>query len=150
MNEVLAFDWGTTIVGVLDVHTEIYTAYRGAAKMIEGAKRVLSAEGTIVSFNGTACDLPRLFDLLQLCETETIKSTHDDMLIITSNIRWPPDPGTDPINGPGLDATYAYYIGDEVPTVPRGVTDECEADNWHDCYMAAALWKKWKRGELAR
>ena len=151
MNEALAFDWGTAIVGILDVNTEIYTAYRGTAHMIDGAKRVLSAEGTIVSFNGTACDLPKLFELLQLHETaQATKARHDDMLVVTSNIRWPPDPGTGPIFGPGLDATYANYFGDNVPAVPYGITDEYVANNWRDCYMTAALWKKWRRSELAR
>jgi hypothetical protein len=62
-------------------------AYRGKDQMIEGAKRVLSAEGTIVSFNGNACDLPRLFELLQLEQTESALNATHDMWEITSNIR---------------------------------------------------------------
>ncbi|MGF6604597.1 hypothetical protein P3T23_009353 [Paraburkholderia sp. GAS448] len=150
MNEVLAFDWGTEIVGVLDVKTGLYMAYRGEGEMIEGAKRVLSVEGTIVSFNGNACDLPRLFELLQREQTEcALKATHDDMLVITSTIRWAPDPGTGPINGPGLCATYTHYFGESKPSRPCSFTGEYEANNWLDCYMAAELWKKWKRDELA-
>jgi hypothetical protein len=150
MSQVLAFDWGTDIVGILDVKTDRYVAYRGKGGMIEGAQRVLSAEGTIVSFNGEACDLPRLLELLQFEQPVcTLKAKHDDMLVITSTIRWPPDPGTGPINGPGLRATYTYYFGESRPPLPDSATDEYEADNWRDCFMAVELWKKWKRGELA-
>ncbi|WP_322106031.1 hypothetical protein [Paraburkholderia sp. J41] len=150
MTDVLAFDWGTTMVGVLDVQTGIYTPYRGVEKSIEGATRILSAEGVIVSFNGTACDLPKLFELLKLDQSEqVIGATHDDMLLITSNARWPSDAGTGSIKGPGLIATYKYYLGSNVPVAPEGLTDEYEVSNWRDCHMTAALWKKWKRGELA-
>jgi hypothetical protein len=150
MNEVLAFDWGTTIVGVLDVHTDVYTPYRGKERMIEGAKRILSAVGTIVSFNGIDCDLPKLFELLRLDRgRQDIRATHDDMLVITSTIRWPPDPGTLPIFGKGLLEMYTYYCGYGVPAAPLGLSDEYEANNWRDCYMTAELWMRWRHGDLA-
>jgi hypothetical protein len=119
--------------------------------MVEGAKRIVFAEGTVVSFNGTGRDLSELFELLRLNDTDrVINATHDDMLEITSNIRWPPDPGTGPINGPGLEATYRYYFGEGPPPMPPGLADVYEAGNWLDCHMTAELWKKWKRGGLAR
>ena len=151
MNEVLAFDWGIDIVGVLDVRTGVYTAYRGKDQMVEGGKRVVFAEGSIVSFAGNSRDLPKLFELLLLEWTDSVlTATHDDMLEITSSIRWPPNPGTGPINGDGLRATYEYYFRDSMPPPPSGLADKYVEDNWRDCYMTAELWKKWKRGELAR
>jgi hypothetical protein len=151
MSNVLAFDWGTAVVGILDVRTEVYTPYRGADRMTEGAKRIVSAEGTIVSFNGNGCDLPRLFELLHLDQAQRVpKAMHDDMMKITSDIRWPPDLNTASIKGPGLGETYAYYFGNVLPPAPDGVIDDYEVSNWRDCYMTAALWKRWKQGELRR
>ncbi|HEY3654632.1 MAG TPA: hypothetical protein VGL34_06545 [Steroidobacteraceae bacterium] len=46
MSEVLAFDWGTTIVGVLDVTTDVYRAYRSPKERLEGAKRLVDIGAT--------------------------------------------------------------------------------------------------------
>ncbi len=146
MSEVLSFDWGTTIVGVLDVHTAIYTPYHGTTQ-IEGARRIVSCCGTIVSFNGNLYDLPQIARILGLASAEELqlRGTHDDMLEITSEVLWP---GPKTIIGSG-GLTYRYTLfcsGIPIPASPT--QDVYEESNWRDCYMAAELWKKWKLGEL--
>ena len=150
MNEVLTFDWGTNIVGILDVKTQIYIPYRSGKEMIKGAERIISSVGTIVSFNGNSRDLPELSKILGLSSMNELKiqGEHNDMLEITSDIRWPPDQGTGSILGPGLEKTYKYYVEDEFIALPSHLKDEYEESNWRDCYMTAELWKKWKLGEL--
>jgi hypothetical protein len=66
MSEVLAFDWGTTIVGVLDITTDVYRAYRSRKERLEGAKRIVDCPSIIVSFNGSGRDLPELATILGL------------------------------------------------------------------------------------
>lgn len=148
--EVLAFDWGTTVIGVLDVSSNAYTAYRYGGDMVEGAKRITSTAGTIVSFNGKGRDLIEIAKILGFSSVAemNVLGEHNDMMEITSNIRWPPDPGSASILGPGLIANYSYYFGDEPPIPPANMQDNYLISNWRDCYMTAELWKKWKRGEL--
>jgi hypothetical protein len=150
--EVLAFDWGVSVIGVLDVNSNAYTAYRYGDDMAEGAKRVISTPGTIVSFNGNRRDLVEIAKLLGFSSVAdmNVRGTHNDMLEITSDIRWPPDPGSVSILGPGLNATYSYYFGEQSPTPPAEIQDDYIVSNWRDCYMTAELWRKWKRGELVR
>jgi hypothetical protein len=148
-SEVLAFDWGTTIVGVLDIAHNVYTPYRSSKEMINGTKRIASAE-IIVSFGGTYRDLTELSRMLSLtCEKElSIHGHHDDMSEIISEIRWPPDPGTARILGQSLCETYRHYFGAELAIPPAHIEDEYEVSNWRDCHMTAELWKKWRRGDL--
>jgi hypothetical protein len=148
MPECLAVDWGTTIVGILDIGSGIYTPYRGD-RTREGAARVQSCAGTIVTFNGTFCDLPELAKILGVTKL-SLCGVHDDMREITSRQRWPPDPGTDPILGENLTKTYTYYFGNEFSSEPPHLVDEYEISNWQDCFRAAELWKRWKAGELKR
>ena|ERR1700727_2887584 len=150
MSEVLAFDWGTEIVGVLDVGTDIYRTYRTREKRIEGAKRIVDCAGIIVSFNGDGRDLPELSKILGLSSPAhlTLKGAHHDMMSIISAIRWPPDPGSAPIVGSGLADTYQHYFGQATPSVPAHVTEPYEISNWLDCKMTADLWTRWQRGEL--
>jgi len=152
MSEVLAFDWGTSIVGVLDVNADRYRAYRTREERVEGAKRVVDCAGTIVSFNGRGRDLLELSKILGLAsETDlTLRGIHHDMMPIISAIRWPPDPGTAPITGPGLVETYQHYFGMLLLTPPPHITDGYEISNWLDCKMAAYLWIRWQRGELGQ
>ncbi|AOZ11155.1 hypothetical protein BKK80_34950 (plasmid) [Cupriavidus malaysiensis] len=150
MHEIIAVDWGTTIVGVMNVLTGSYIAYRDGDQAA-GARRVLDATGTIVSFNGTDCDLPRLYELLGLDQdSHVLKATHDDMRLITSSIRWPCDPGTIPIYGHNLRATYEHFCGPLPPSPPEPIPDKYELDNWNDCYRTAELWKRWKQGTLVK
>jgi hypothetical protein len=146
-NEILAFDWGTTIVGILDVARNVYTSYRGK-DMIEGAKRIASSTGTIVSFGGNSRDLKELSEILSFPFDTKFQGGHDDMSEIISMIRWPPDAGTAPILGQCLRDTYRHYFGDELPPQPAGIHDLYEVNNWRDCHMTAELWKKWKRQGL--
>ena len=148
--EVLAFDWGTAIIGILDVTSGTYTPYRANKRMIEGAKRLTHCAGTIVSFNGNGRDLFEIATLLGARSVAelSLRGNHDDMAEIISRIRWPPSPGTAPIVGPCLSDTYAHYFGDVRPIVPSALSDEYEADNWIDCYRTAELWRKWKRDGL--
>jgi len=150
MTEVLAFDWGVDIVGVLDINVDIYRPYRTRTKRIEGARRIIECAGIIVSFNGSGRDLLELSRLLCLPSEAnlTIKGTHHDMMPIISAIRWPPDPGTAPITGPNLTETYRHYFGDEFPAPPSYVTEQYEISNWLDCKMTADLWLRWQRREL--
>jgi hypothetical protein len=72
------------------------------------------------------------------------------MMPIISAIRWPPDPGRAPITGPNLYDTYRHYFSDEMPAAPPHLTDPYEFSNWLDCKMTAALWLRWRRGELSQ
>lgn len=150
MSDVLAFDWGTTIVGVPDVTTDVYRAYRSPKERLEGAKRIVDCPSIIVSFNGSGRDLPELATILGLPPPAhlSLKAVHHDMMPIISAIRWPPDPGTAPITGPNLADTYQHYFGTNFPAPPPQLTDSYEISNWRDCKMTAALWTRWQRGEL--
>ena len=129
--EVIAFDYGVDIVGVLDVNTGDYTPYRGD-RMVEGIRRVINCEGAIVSYNGDHYDLPKMAKHLD--EDIEYVGTHYDMLTITFHDRR--DVGL-------LRKTYEYYFVDgRIPQPPPSVTDHYEEDNWQDCWLAAALWKK--------
>ena len=141
--EILAFDYGEDIVGMIDLNTDAYTRYRGA-RLVEGAKRVLACEGIIVSFNGTDYDLPRLAKLARdsASHTPSARGIHHDMQVEASRDRWPPRPGTDPIVGTDLRDHYRHYCG-RPPAEPPGWL-ECgyERNNWLDCYMTAELWRR--------
>jgi hypothetical protein len=150
MADVLAFDWGTEIIGVLDVSTDVYRASRSRDARVTAARRIVECAGIIVSFNGRGRDLLELSKLLALPSNSNLilKGEHHDMMPIISAIRWPPDPGTAPITGPSLAETYRHYFGDEIATPPPHMTDPYEISNWLDCKMTAALWLRWRRGEL--
>lgn len=140
--EVLAFDVGESIVGILDVNTGAYAPYRGE-DMIDGARRLIDCEGIIVSFNGTLSDLPSLARILGVeAGALELNGIHRDMREIASKDRWPPDPGTSPILGTSLVAAYEHYLDEDVPRPPTSVSDGYEEDNWRDCWMAGELWKK--------
>ena len=150
-NEVLAFDWGTTVIGILDVNNNAYTAYLHGEQMVEGASRIILSQGTIVSFNGKGRDLieiARMLDFPSVSEMN-ISAKHDDMMEITSYIRWPPVPGSASICGPGLRETFRHYFGAMNHLPPTHLQDDYIVDNWRDCCMTAELWKKWKSGELS-
>ena len=145
--EVLAFDTGTTIVGVLDLNTGIYTAYRkhGEPPWTKGAERVIECDGIVVSFNGNRYDLPHLAGItgVEAADRLPLRGVHCDMRVIASKDRWPPDPGTEPIWGERPRSTYKHYFpDDDVPVPPASITDPYEQDNWRDCWLAATLWKK--------
>jgi hypothetical protein len=144
--EVLSFDWGTTVVGVLDVKTGVYTPYRGTHR-IDGAQRIVGCRGRIVSFNGNSCDLPQIATIIGLASAAELKlqGTHDDMWEITGRILWP---GSGLINGFGLAERYAHFFGKDAVFPPHPTLDDYLNDNWKDCYMTAQLWKKWTVGEL--
>ena len=140
--EIMAFDWGESIVGVLDVSTGTYLPYRGD-RMADGARRVFDCEGIIVSFNGNEFDLRKLKELLRDDNASAeIKGTHFDMLVEASRDQWPPKAGTSPIRGTNLRSYYWIYFGETLPEPPEGIMDEYERNNWLDCRMAADLWRK--------
>ena len=140
MNEILAFDVGQGMVGVLDVQTGSYSAYRGQ-DMLLGARRVFDCEGIIISFNGNRYDLPKLAERLNgrnsILEP---KGKHIDMREEASRHRWPPEPGKKPIVGTNLISHYEHYFSEPLPEPPGSLKDEYEQDNWRDCRMAADLW----------
>ena len=141
--EMLAFDYGEDIVGVIDLNTDAYTRYRGEC-MIEGAKRILACDGIIVSFNGTGYDLPKLAKLagLSASDTPSLRGIHHDMQIEASRDRWPPATRNCSYRRPGLRDHYRHYCGLS-PAEPPGWLDcEHERNNWLDCYMIAELWRK--------
>ena len=145
--EVLAFDTGETIVGVLDLNTGAYTPYRkhGEPPWTKGAQRVIECDGIVVSFNGNERDLPDLAEItgLESADGLPLRGVHCDMRVIASRDRWPPDPGTEPIRGECLATTYEHYFpDDDVPATPASIADEYEQHNWRDCWLAATLWKR--------
>jgi hypothetical protein len=140
IQQVLAFDCGTTILGVLDVHSDEYTPYRHH-DMKHGARRLREGSGAIVSFNGKRYDFPVLARLLGLASFECA-ATHYDMLEISSLDRWPPSVGTNPILGSCLTSTYEHYFGATMERPPVHLRDDYEINNWQDCYMAAKLWER--------
>jgi len=147
---VLAFDWGTTIMGVLDVNSNTYKAYRYKEQMIEASKMLINCDGTIISFSQNDRDLKEIAKLLGINNIDLlqINSTHNNMAPIVTNIRWPPRDGESGIIGTNLEANYEHYFQGIVPTTPDGLTDSYEISNWYDCYIVAELWKKWKQGQL--
>jgi hypothetical protein len=125
--------------------------------MIKGANRIVSCTGTIVSFNGKIRDIMEIYKILGFSsETDFhIDCEHNDILEITSDIRWPPRPGGGSILGPGLKEAYKHYFPDKEISPPSYLKNkDREADfeyilsNWRDCYMTAELWIKWKNEEL--
>lgn len=142
--EILAFDVGDDIVGILDLKTGQYDPYRGNRKAI-GAQRLIDCRGAIVSFNGNSYDLPELAKLLGKATLDDlgIRAEHLEMSENASRNRWPPNPGTNPILGQDLQDTYAHYFPDEpVIDPPESASDDYEEDNWRDCWMAGQLWRK--------
>ena len=141
--EILAFDYGEDIIGMIDLDTDAYTRYRGEC-LVKGAKRVLACEGIIVSFNGTNYDLPRLVKLAGNfgSDTPSPQGIHYDMQIEASRDRWPPDRGTTPIVGTPLRDQYRHYCGRSPAEPPGWLECEYERSNWLDCYMAAELWRR--------
>ena len=111
--------------------------------MLQGARRILDCEGIIISFNGKVYDVPQLASLAGIDASETLPfiGTHFDMLEEASRERWPPNPGTAPILGCCLRDHYEHYF-DQVPLAPPSWLGDYEQNNWQDCYMAAALWRK--------
>lgn len=143
MNEILAFDVGIDIVGMIDLRTNSYFRYRGKGK-VRGALRILDCVGIVISFNGTRYDLPELMKLTGLTDpaSQRLRGTHYDMMVEASRDRWPPEPGTQPIAGTSLLKHWQHYFGDRLAQPPCGLDDEYELANWWDCYMAAELWRE--------
>ncbi|MCY3623415.1 MAG: hypothetical protein OXH68_17120 [Gammaproteobacteria bacterium] len=141
--EVLAFDCGQDIVGILDIKTGEYLPYRGG-RMIEGARRILDCAGEVVSYNGIRYDLDELAEIVGVETTDNLalNGEHRDMQVIASARCWPPDEGTEPILGTGLVSMYERCLGGDLPDPPSHVIDEYERSNWRDCYMAGELWKE--------
>ena len=142
MKPLLAIDVGMSIVGILDLHTGEYTSFPGS-RMAEGARRILECDGIVITFNGPLYDLPILAKLVGFADARALPwcGEHFDMREEAVRDRWPPDEGGKPIMGPSLREHYRHYFDTEPPAPPRGL-DEYEQDNWCDCYMAGALWKR--------
>ena len=140
--KILAFDYGEDIVGMIDLHTDIYARYRGA-RMVDGARRIFACEGIVVSFNGAGYDLRKLAALAGLSASGVppLQGVHYDMRIEASRDRWPPRPGTAPIVGCSLRDHYRHYCGPTPPQPPGFLDDAYERSNWLDCHMAAELWR---------
>ena len=140
---ILAFDAGEDIIGILELSTGGYVPYRGT-HMIQGARRLIGCTGIIISFNGTNYDLRRLAEIVGAPSPDMLQlqGTHLDMLREASIDRWPPDPGTAPIIGTDLRSQYEHYFGPETPESPISVNDDYEWSNWRDCFMAGQLWKR--------
>lgn len=144
MKEILVFDVGENIVGMIDLNTDTYSHYRGP-RMVDGARRILDCQGIVISFNGsTGFDRQTLATLVGIANPAALsfRGTHYDMQDEASRDRWPPEPGTDPILGQNLQETYWNYFRDSPPDPPDYLDDDYERDNWSDCYMAAALWRR--------
>ena len=142
--EILAFDVGDDIVGILDLKTGHYDPYRGKRNTL-GAQRLIDCRGVIVSFNGSRYDVPKLAKLLGKASVDEleIRAEHLDMQEVASRHQWPPNPGTNPILGRNLQNTYAHYFPDApVIDTPPSAGSDYEKSNWKDCWMAAELWKK--------
>ena len=145
--EVLAFDTGTTIVGVLDLNTGIYTPYRkhGEPPWTKGAERVIECDGIVVSFNGNRVRLAPLgrdhrSGVGGQTSVEGRPLRHEsDRLERSLATR----SGHRADMGQRLTLTYKHYFpDDDVPVPPASITDPYEQDNWRDCWLAATLWKK--------
>ena len=141
--EILAFDYGEDIVGMIDLNTDTFTRYRCEC-MVEGAKRLLACGGIIVSFNGTHYDLPRLATIAGLSASDTplLRGIHYDMHLEASRERWPPRPRTAPIVGSGLRDHYRHNCRLSGAAPPGWLHCKHERNNWLDCYMTAELWRK--------
>ena len=143
ITELLAFDVGIDIVGIIDLRTDAYACYRGA-RMPDGARRILGCDG-VVSFNGIRYDLPALAKIVGVADADalSLKGTHCDVRIHACSDRWPPRDGEDgSILGPGLRDHYRHYFGWPPPDPPRRLDDDYERSNWRDCHMAAELWRR--------
>ena len=144
MTELLAFDVGVDIVGILDLRTDAYFCFRGARKP-DGARRILDCDGVIISFNGIRYDLPELAKIIGAADADAppLKGTHCDMRIHAGRDRWPPrDEADDRILGPDLRDHFQHYFGWPPPDPPDHIDDDYERSNWRDCHMAAELWKR--------
>lgn len=141
VDEVLAFDTGIDVVGILEIGTGEYTAYRGLKRMAEGARRLLKAR-EIISYNGNRYDLKELASILGFSSVEEliIEGTHYDMQEICWN----------PIFGSDLVFTYEENYGTSPIASPDYVTDSYEIDNYRDAFRAAELYRSWKKGTLKR
>ena len=91
MTELLAFDVGVDIVGILDLRTDAYVSFRGTRKP-DGARRILDCDGVVISFNGIRYNLPELAKITGVADDDAPppKGTHCDMRIHACRDRWPP------------------------------------------------------------
>ena len=124
MTELLAFDVGVDIVGILDLRTDAYVCYRGPRRC-GGARRILDCDGVVISFNGIRYDLPKLTKIVGVAGgyALSLKGAHYDMRIHACRDRWPPRDGEDdPILGPepGQRRWKTGRIG-------HGITSRCDA-----------------------
>ena len=143
MKEILAFDYAQSMVGMIDLRTDSYSRYRGRC-MVDGARRILDCEGTIISFNGAIYDLPELARIAGIAEPAalSLRGDHHDMMIEASRDRYPPVSGNSKIIFQPLWKYYEHYCGEPLPDPPDFLIDDYERDNWDDCYMTAMLWRK--------
>jgi len=68
VTELLAFDVGDDIVGIINLRTDAFDHYRGT-RMPDGARRMLDCDGVIISFNGIVYDLPALAKILGIADS---------------------------------------------------------------------------------
>lgn len=134
-HDVLAFDTGTSIIGIFSVKKNEYRAYYGDDRK-KAAQRLVRAK-EIVSYNGNRYDLADISRALGLPENQLppLKGIHHDM----REIHWVN------ILGSNLRCTYGLYYPD-VPNFPQTY----ESSNQMDCYMAWKLWECWKAGRFPR
>ena len=141
VNELLAFDIGDDIVGIIDLRTDSYDCYRGA-RMADGARRILECDGVVISFNGILYDMPELANIARVTDALPLKGIHCDMRVHACRDMWPPRGEEDaPILGPDLRSHYQHYFGRPPPDPPDHLDDYARS-NWRDCHMAGELWRR--------
>lgn len=128
-------------MGIIDLRTDAYVRYRGT-RMPDGAGRILDCDGIVIGFNGIVYYLPKLAMILGIADTDALplKGAHYDMRVHACRDRWPPRDDEDAgILDPDLRNHYRHYFRQPPPDP---LDDDCERNNWPDCYMAGALWLK--------
>ena len=69
MTELLAFDVGIDIVGIIDLRTDTYDCYRGS-RIANGAKRIMDCDGVVITFNGNRYDIPELAKIADMIDAD--------------------------------------------------------------------------------
>ena len=140
MKEILVFDVGENIIGMIDLNTDTYSHYRGP-RMVR-SQRILDCQGIVISFNGstgTGRPWQRLLGLptRPLYLSAPLRYAGRGIpRSLASGTRDRSD------SGQNLQETYWNYFRDSPPDPPDYLDDDYERDNWSDCYMAAALWRR--------
>ena len=71
MTELLAFDVGDDIVGIIDLRTDTSDCYPDS-RMADGADRILDCDDVVINFNGIRYDMPTFANIAGITDADAL------------------------------------------------------------------------------